>query len=144
MAHSNATTRSPSDEQAAAPARPAVAGKRRALIVDSDSASATLCEMTLERMGFAIERVGGGVAAVVAARRQAPDLIVMDFQLPDASAGETIGWLRGNQTLSAVPIVVLGTAGGSQLPVKDARATAFLAKPLTAATIERAVHSLCG
>ncbi len=129
---------------ASAPASAATAHSRRALVVDADPVSTRLCQETLERMGFAIDRVDSGVAAVVAARGRVPDLIVMDFQLPDVSAGETIGWLRANQALKSVPIVVLGIADGSRLPVKDASAMAALGKPLTAAAIERAVRGLCG
>jgi DNA-binding response OmpR family regulator len=95
-------------------------------------------------MGFALERVDTGVAAVVAARGRVPDLIVIDFQLSDAPASETIGWLRANQALRSVPIVVLGIADGSRLPVTDASTMTALGKPLTSASIERAVRSLCG
>ncbi len=144
MPHSTATRRSASGEEAGAPACSPAAGKRRALIIDTDSASARLCEMALETMGFAIERASSGVAGVVAARGRVPDLIVMDSQLPDASANETIGWLRGNQALGSVPILVLGIADGSRLPVKHADGMAALRKPLTLAAIERAVRGLCG
>jgi len=117
---------------------------RRALIVDTDSVSARLCRETLERIGFVIDYVDSGVAAVVAARGRVPDLILMDSQLRDVSASETIGWLRSNQALAGVPIVVLGIADGSRLPAKNARAIVGIGKPLSAAAIERAVRDLCG
>ncbi|MGH7125464.1 MAG: response regulator [Stellaceae bacterium] len=128
-----------------APARPepTTAASRRALIVDTDPASARLCGETLARMGFAIDRVNGGVAAVVAARGRAPDLIVMDAQLSDASARETIGWLRANPSLKSIPIVVLGITDALRLPASDAGAMTAVTKPLTAAAIERAVRGLC-
>jgi len=129
--------------QAAALATPAVAA-RRALIVGTDPVSQRLCQETLERIGFVIECVESGVAAVVAARGRAPDLIVMDFQLSDVSALETIGWLRGNPALKSVPIIVLGVADNSRLPVTGASGMAGLGKPLTLAAIERAVRGLCG
>jgi DNA-binding response OmpR family regulator len=144
MPHSAATRRSAPGEEACTPECSRAAGKRRALIIDTDPASARLCGVTLEQMGFEIERASGAVAGVVAARGHVPDLIVMDFQLSDASANETIGWLRANQPLSAVPILVLGIADGSRLPVKHAHGMAALGKPLTPAAIERAVRGLCG
>ena len=144
MPCTNVTSRSVAGAQASAAADSAIMGSRRALIVDTDPASARLWQETLERMGFAIERVSGGVAAVVAARGRAPDLIVMDAQLTDASAGETIGWLRANQPLRSVPIVVLGIHDASRLPAQETGAVAAVGKPLTAAAIERAVRGLCG
>jgi CheY-like chemotaxis protein len=136
--------RSAPEAQASALANPPTAGCRRALIVGTDPVSARLCQETLERTGFAVERAGSGVDAVVSARGRVPDLIVMDFQLSDVSAAETIGWLRANQALKSVPIIVLGIADHSRLPAKDMTAMAGLAKPLTSAAIERAVRGLCG
>ncbi len=144
MPHSSVKPRSATEAQVDAIAGLSTRRQHRALIVDTDPASARLCQETLERLGFALERVDSGVAAVVAARGRAPDLIVMDFQLPDASASETIGWLRANQSLKSVPIVVLGVADASRLPVRDAGAMATVGKPLTSAAIERAVRGLCG
>ena len=117
---------------------------RRALIVESDPASVRLCQDTLERLGFATECVSGGVDAVVAARGRVPHLIVMDSQLSDAPASETIAWLRANPSLRSVPIVVLGIVNQSRLPAKDASTMAVVGKPTTSAAIERAVRDLCG
>ncbi len=117
---------------------------RLALVVDPDPASGRVCRETLERMGFDIEQVESGVAAVVAARRRTPDLILMDAQLRDASAGETIAWLRSNESLDSVPIVVLGLAVGAEVPAKHGRTMAALRKPVSAAAVERAVQDLCG
>ena len=127
-----------------APLRASTTRGRHALLVGTDPVSARMCRETLERMGFALERVDTGVAAVVAARGRVPDLIVMDFQLSDASAGETIAWLRANQALTSVPIVVLGIGDGSRSAVMEASIMTALGKPVTSASIERAVRSLCG
>lgn len=144
MGHSNAKLRGVAEAQASAAPSATPARNRCALCVDSDPISARLCRETLEGMGFVIERVDGGVAAVVAARGRVPDLIVMDFQLRDATAGETIGWLRSNQALKSVPIVVLGISDGSRLPAKDTHAMAGIGKPLSPAAILRTVRDLCG
>ncbi len=119
--------------------------ERRALVVDTDPVTASACREALERMGFVIERVDSGVAAVVAARARLPDVILMDSQLRDASAAEVIGWLRSaNLALASVPIVVIGTMDRSRLALRDSRVTATLRKPLSLAAIEQAVRELCG
>lgn len=128
-------------EKHAASASFSAAPLRRALIVDGDLASARLCRETLERMGFVIDRVDSGVAVLVAARGRVPDLILMDSQLRDVSASETIGWLRSNQALTSVPIVVVGIADEARWSWKNTRS---IAKPLSSAAIERAVRDLCG
>ncbi len=118
--------------------------QRRALVVNTDPVSTRLCRETLERLGFTIERVDSGVAAVVAARNQTPDLVLMDLQLRDVTAAETIGWLRSNQALKSVPIIVLGVTHRSQIPAKNASGIAGIGKPLSTSAIERTLRDLCG
>jgi len=125
--------------------RASTARMRRALVVNTDPVSARLCRETLEQIGFVIEQVDSGVAAVVAARDRVPDLILMDAQLRDASAAEVIGWLRcANMALASIPIIVIGTIDRSPFAVRDNRETVALRKPLSPAEIERAVRGLCG
>ena len=118
---------------------------RRVLVVGTDPVSTRLCRETLERIGFLVERVDSGVAAVVAARDRVPDLILMDSQLSDASAAEVIGWLRcANMALASIPIIVIGTIDRSPLAIRDSCTTVALRKPLSPAQIEQAVRGLCG
>jgi len=132
------------EEQLAMPS-PSIMRKRRALVIDTDSVSTRLCRETLERIGFLIECVDSGVAAVVAARARVPDLILMESELRDASAAEVIGWLRcANMALASIPIIVIGTIDRSPLAVRDSRETVALRKPPSPAEIERAVRGLCG
>ena len=112
---------------------------RHALIVGAESASTRLSADTLRRMRFEVSRANSGVAGVVAARERVPTLILMDVQLPDASASETIGWIRSNEALTAVPILVLGNFEGLA-----PKCTRSIAKPLSAAALEQAVRDLCG
>jgi CheY-like chemotaxis protein len=119
--------------------------RKHALVVDTDPATARACRQVLEGMGFIIERVDSGVAAVVAARKRVPNVILMDSQLRDVSAAEVIGWLRcANMALASIPIVVIGTIDRSPLAVRDSRMTAALSKPASLAAIEGALRSLCG
>jgi len=120
------------------------ARKRRAVMADTDSVSSHLCRETLERLGFDIERVDSGIAALVAARGCLPDLILMDFQLRDVSAGEAIGWLRSHRELKVVPVVVVGVTEESKLSMKELPAIVGLGKPLSQAALEKAVRGLCG
>lgn len=91
-------------------------------------------------MGFTGQTVDSGVAAVVAARSQVPNLILIDLQLRDVSASETIGWLRSNQQLAVVPVIVLGSADRSRRLSRDIHS---VTKPLSSSAIERAVSDLC-
>jgi CheY-like chemotaxis protein len=82
---------------------------RRALFVGADQASLQQCRHILEELGFAVDPAESGVAALVAVRKRAPDLIVVERQLRDVAAAEAIGWLRSNPALRSTPVIVLTT-----------------------------------
>jgi CheY-like chemotaxis protein len=80
---------------------------RRALVVGVDSATLRLCRDVLERAGLAVSSVDTGIAAVIAARENRPDLILMDGQLRDVPGREAIRWLRSNPGLQVTPVIFL-------------------------------------
>ena len=67
------------------------------------------CRDALKSSGFAVDAVDSGIAAVVAAREDLPDLIFVDVQLRDVPGREAIRWLRSNPALQSTPIIVLTT-----------------------------------
>src|SRR4051812_16052481 len=78
--------------------------KKRILIVEDDAALARVLTDNLSFDGFDVRSVSDGDSAVNQARQFAPDLVVLDLMLPDASGFELCGVLRhGGQT----PIIIL-------------------------------------
>lgn len=81
----------------------------RALLVVTDPAMRQLCRETLRDAGFAVAiGLDRGTAAVMTAREERPDIIILSQQLNDVPASEAVKWLRSNPNLAATPIVVLG------------------------------------
>jgi two-component system cell cycle response regulator DivK len=116
--------------------------KRRVLIVEPDLASLRLCRDVLERSDFAVETASSGIAALISARDNKPDLILMDLQLPDVPGREAIVWLRSNPALRSIPIIVLTTASADDADLAATRPSVSLRKPISAAAIQRAVREV--
>ena len=114
---------------------------RRALVVEADPVTLRLCRDVLESSGFLVDAVDSGIAAVVAARKGRPDLILMDMQLRDVPGGEAVAWLRSNPALRSTPIIVLAANAGDDAALA-AGLGAALRKPLSPATIRRAIHEV--
>lgn len=114
-------------------------GRRSALVVASDAAARTVCRLALEACNWEVEIVDSGVAAVVAARRDAPAIIIIDLQLRDVPGREALGWLRSNPDLDGVPVVVI--AGGSEDDDEVSRLSpdATLRRPVTQQAVKRVV-----
>ena len=115
---------------------------QRALVVEADPVTLRLCRDVLESSGFVVDAVDSGIAAVVAARQGLPDLILMNLQLRDVPGGEAIEWLRSNPALRSTPIIVLTANAGDDAHLVDAKPGASLRKPISAATIRRAIREV--
>lgn len=74
------------------------------LIVDDDPRLRDLLRIAVERAGFTAATVADGQAALVAARRDAPDLMVLDIGLPEMDGFEVCRRLRATSDL---PILFL-------------------------------------
>lgn len=75
------------------------------LLVDDEPSIIQLCQMYLAQEGYRIESVGDGKAAVEAARRLNPALIVLDVMLPEMDGFDVCRRLRADG--SAVLILML-------------------------------------
>ncbi|WP_405714075.1 response regulator transcription factor [Streptomyces xanthophaeus] len=102
MAPSNETDRGPSSGEGAA----------RVLVVDDDPTVSEVVAGYLERAGFTVDRAADGPAALEAAARHRPDLVVLDLMLPGMDGLEVCRRLRARPGgVSAVPVVMLTARG---------------------------------
>jgi DNA-binding response OmpR family regulator len=77
---------------------------RTVLVVDDEPEILRIVRDYLERAGFAVLTAGDGEAAVAAARRQRPDLVVLDLTLPNLDGLDVARALRRD---GEVPIIML-------------------------------------
>jgi len=61
---------------------------------------------------YEVEVVSSGVAALNAARKKQPDLVLTDVMMPEMDGLELIRQLRADEWLSSVPIVILSARAG--------------------------------
>ena len=77
---------------------------KRILVVDDEKKIVEIVKAYLEREGFKVTTACNGRAALDSARRQHPDLIVLDLMLPEISGFDVCRALRKE---SDVPIIML-------------------------------------
>src|SRR5215218_10794725 len=78
------------------------------LVVDDDPTVSDVVRRYLERAGFAVTLAADGPAALAAAERRPPDLVVLDLMLPGMSGLDVCRRLRER---SDVPVVMLTALG---------------------------------
>jgi two-component system KDP operon response regulator KdpE len=116
---------------------------RRILVVDDEASIRQLLEMELSAGGFDVLQAGGGESAVRLTSDERPDLLLVDYGLPDMDGDELIQRLRA---VSAAPLVVI--SGYTDSDHKDAAMTAgateYLTKPFDGEAILALCRSLLG
>lgn len=115
--------------QPAAAAAPA--GKRKVLIADDDRMTRLILRMMLEKEGLAVLEADNGATGMETARRERPDLIMVDLQMPDMDGFQFIEITRGDDKLMGVPVIVLTSDNSSEVEAKvlEMGADDYVSKP---------------
>jgi PAS domain S-box-containing protein len=92
---------------------------------------------------FRVEAVIDGMAALVAARRQPPDLILTDVMMPQLDGFGLLAEIRADPKLASVPVVMLSARAGEEARVEglEAGADDYLIKPFSARELMARVES---
>src|SRR5215468_11010541 len=81
------------------------------LVVEDETALATLLRYNLEREGYRVFEARDGEEALLVAEEAKPDLVVLDWMLPELSGIEVARRLRARGASRNVPIVMLTARG---------------------------------
>jgi CheY-like chemotaxis protein len=128
---------------ASVPARiPRPRETRRALVVETDPGTRKVLQAALNRCGMVADVVDNGVAAVARARRNRPDVIIMDLQLRDSAGLEVIQWLRSNPALRSTPVIVLTTNARDLSRSQAWSVDAVLLKPISAEVMASSIRDV--
>ncbi|MBE3558445.1 MAG: response regulator transcription factor [Ktedonobacteraceae bacterium] len=79
----------------------------RILIVDDDQHIVRLLKSYLEKSGMTVLSAYDGEEAQRLICRERPDLVVLDLMLPGRDGWEITRWIRGDEHLAAIPILML-------------------------------------
>jgi len=109
-----------------------IATKETILYIEDDPASRQLVERALKHAGYVVLVAERGLDGIDIARRECPDMILTDINLPDISGREITTTLRSDKRFTAVPIVALTAQGHGeyQAMTMAAGVTGYLAKPV--------------
>jgi two-component system response regulator MprA len=101
------------------------------LLADDDARLRQFLELELSEEGYAVRSCGDGIGALTQIRQEAPDLLVLDWMLPDLSGVEVCQRLRS--TGVQVPVLMLTgrDAVKDRVEALDAGADDYLVKPFS-------------
>jgi two-component system phosphate regulon response regulator PhoB len=117
------------------------------LLVEDDPDIRHLISYKLTRGGFSVAEAADGAAALREARREPPDLVILDVRMPRLSGLEVCRELRAGAHTAHVPIIMLtGRAHPEDLErAYAAGATDYVVKPFSPRVLlERVEVALAG
>jgi two-component system, cell cycle response regulator DivK len=101
------------------------------LYVEDNEYNRKIVRQLLARTSYRLIEAVDGEAGVEAARRELPDLILMDVQLPKMSGLDATRLLRNDPATGHIPILVITSfaLSGDRERAAEAGANGYLAKP---------------
>ena len=112
-------------------------GNHRILIVDDEEDIVALLKMRLEAEGYEILVASDGQEALDIAKREIPDLIILDLMLPKIDGYKVCRMLKFDERYKKIPIILF--TARSQSSDKDlgmeVGANAYLTKPFDPAVL---------
>jgi two-component system cell cycle response regulator DivK len=104
----------------------------KVLIVEDNPANMTLATFLLQSAGYLVISARDAETGLGLARKEQPDLILMDIQLPGMDGLEATGLLKGDPATRAIPVIALTALAmkGDEERIRAAGCDGYIAKPL--------------
>jgi len=93
--------------------------KPRVLVVDDESDFIELLKYNLEGQGFEVLAALDGMEALNIARRELPDVVLVDLMLPDLDGFSVCEILRSQPSTAQVPIIIVSALDGEYVRSRE-------------------------
>lgn len=105
---------------------------QRVLLAEDKKLNQIVAAGTLRKLGYEIEIVDGGTAAVEICRHERFDAVLMDVMMPDMDGYETMRQIRRAEAFRKLPIIAITAKAmkGDREKCIAAGATEYISKPV--------------
>ena len=120
--------------------------KRKILVVDDELDMLMVIKLRLEASGYEVITATDGLEGLNAARKDNPDLIVLDIMLPKMNGYKVARFLKFDEEYKKIPIVMLTALGGEEdrSTGMETGADEYLTKPFETEQLLSAVRKFLG
>ena len=104
---------------------------KRSLIIDDNQQLLLALSARLKANGYSLTCATDAVSAIAVARKELPDLVILDLGLPAGDGFLVLERMKGLPDLVAIPVIVLSARDptGNKKRALEAGAIAFFQKP---------------
>ena len=121
-----------------------MAEQKRILLVDDHQAVFRLLEAIVRIKGYELIYAESGQQGIVMARKELPDLILLDVMMPDIDGFKVCQYLKENPETKDIPVMFL-TARGAEGDLETGRkagADGFMTKPFRTIEVFKQIEKL--
>jgi CheY-like chemotaxis protein len=118
----------------------------RILVVDDNEDSVMILTTLLERAGYVTGAAMDGVEALEKARKEQPDLILLDIMMPKLDGFEVLRTLKADPNMRDMPVLLVSAKADrhSKERAADLGAGDYLTKPIDGANLLRSIREHLG
>lgn len=114
------------------------------LLVEDDPDIQLVARMALKRSGFTVTVAHNGAAALDAIRADRPDVILLDWMMPDIDGIEVCRRIKNDPATTSIPVIFM-TARSQQSEISRGiaiGATGYIVKPFDALALGKQVREI--
>ncbi len=118
----------------------------KVLLVEDEEQLRRVMKDLLEREGYIVSEARDGVQALDEVDRHAPDIIVLDLNLPGLDGYSVLQQLRSRPATRGIPVMVLTAKGDedNEVRVFELGADDFITKPFRARALSARLEAVLG
>ncbi len=105
---------------------------QRVLVVDDVEANRSVLCRRLSRLGYVVSAAEGGMSALAMIEAESPDIVLLDYMMPDMNGIDVLRDLRANGRYADLPVVMLTARAeaGTVVASLEAGADDYVSKPI--------------
>jgi len=120
--------------------------KKKILIVEDETEMVEMLKIRLEANDYDVISAFDGVAGLAAAKKEKPDIIILDLMLPKMDGYKVCGLLKADTRYKKIPIIMF-TAKAQDTDMalgREVGAEAYITKPFEPAVLLGKIKELIG
>jgi CheY-like chemotaxis protein len=118
--------------------------KKEILIIDDDRDIVSVLTAILEEYKYAVRAVYNGTDALTLIKTFRPDLILLDYMLPDMNGDEVADAVRDMLKEKTMPIILISAAHNGKKVAEQAKMDGYISKPFEMEHLLETVKSFIG
>jgi two-component system, cell cycle response regulator DivK len=119
---------------------------KKALVIEDNKDNMALIIFILEKNGYSTIRAENGREGIALAKKELPDFILLDIQLPDIDGFEVLKELRRIESTTSIPVIAVTSYAmtGDRHKLINAGCNGYIEKPIDPFIVVNQIKKIIG